>query len=237
MSTVEFAAEGVSQAGTPYKSITKYVHGDVSPFTLGLSLRRGAYLTHATAVFLHGLTQELPKTIYVNKEQSPKPRPSGPLLQAALDRAFSNKPRESNYVLSARGHRYVILSGKHTERLEVSSVRTPNGDFVDTTNLERTLIDIVVRPSYAGGPQQVLAAYVGARERMSVGLLLATLRKLAYVYPYHQAIGFYMQRAGYKPAQLERVRGEGASVDFYLANRIRDPGYDSTWRVFFPPGL
>jgi hypothetical protein len=74
-----------------YGSVDRFSWGDVSSFLLGLSLRRGSYLSHATAVFLHGLTEQLPKVIYVNHEQTPKPRPSGSLSQESLDRAFANR--------------------------------------------------------------------------------------------------------------------------------------------------
>jgi predicted transcriptional regulator of viral defense system len=234
---VEFSAEGHSKKGTPYKPLARYAYNGVSPYALGLALKSGAYLTHATALFLHALTDEVPKTVYVNREQTPKPRPTGPLTQQALDRAFANKPRRSQYVFDAEGYRYVILSGKSTGRLEVSKLAGPNGEVLDVTKVERTLIDIVVRPSYAGGPQEVLEAYRRAKERVSVGVLIATLRKLDYVYPYNQAIGFYMDRAGYKREQLDRIRALGLNFDFYLANAIKDPAYDSAWRIHFPPGL
>ena len=63
------------------------------------------------------------------------------------------------------------------------------------------------------------------------------LKKLDYVYPYHQAIGFYMERAGYKPAQLERLRSMGLDFDFYLTHGMREPEYSKEWRLYHPRGL
>jgi predicted transcriptional regulator of viral defense system len=45
-----------------------------TPFHYAISLRGDAYLSHGSAVYLLGLTQQQPKTIYVNKEQSKKPQ-------------------------------------------------------------------------------------------------------------------------------------------------------------------
>jgi hypothetical protein len=136
-------------------------------------------------------------------------------------------------------YRAVILNGKHTDRLEVSQMSAPegSGELLEVTKIERTLIDIAVRPAYAGGVEQVLAAFQRAKERMSVGTLIATLKRLGYMYPYHQAIGFYMERAGYEPVKLARLKALGLEHDFYLAHGLKDLTYDAAWRLHHPKDL
>ena len=111
------------------------------------------------------------------------------------------------------------------------------GGTISVTKLERTLIDIAVRPSYAGGVFQVLEAYRRAKDHISTGVLVATLKKLDYVYPYHQAIGFYMQRAGYTEAQYNRLKSAGLNYDFYLTYDLREKEFAPEWRLFFPKGM
>ena len=216
---------------------TRYAFGAVSAYAVGVSLVKDAYLTHASAMFLHALTDQIPRTVYVNREQSPKPRPSLPLSQPAINRAFKRAPRESTYVFTSEDARFVLLSGKNTGRLEVAPMRTPQEELVDTTKLERTLIDIVVRPVYAGGPHEVMRAYETAASRISMNTLIATLKRLDYVYPYHQAIGFLLQKVGVPEPQLAKLEALGLEWDFYLAHQISDPLYDSRWRLFYPQGL
>ncbi len=224
-----------SEAG--YAGITRYTWGTVNPYRLALSLREGAYLSHGTAVFLHGLNDQIPRTLYVNREQSPKPTPSTPLSQERLARAFANQPRTSSYAFSYNQYRFVLLSGKHTGRLEVGEVKGPAGERIEATKLERTLIDIAVRPVYGGGVYQVLEAYRGAKDRASVNTIIAILPKLGHKYPYHQAIGFYMKRAGYPPARTARLKRFGLEFDFFLDYGMVDPAYDEEWQLFYPKGL
>ena len=219
-----------------YSLPARYTWGKVSPYLLALSIRKGGYLTHATAMLLHALTDQIPKTIYVNFEQSPKPR--GALLnQESIDRAFARAQRQTHYVFAYNDSQIAILAGKNTERSGVVTMRGPTNEQLDTTNLERTLIDIAVRPDYAGGVYQVLQAFRSARQQLSVNVLLATLKRLDYVYPYHQVLGFYMQRAGYEESRWDRLKQLPRRYDFYLAHDMRDKRFDSEWRLFYPAGF
>jgi hypothetical protein len=111
------------------------------------------------------------------------------------------------------------------------------GSTLDVTNLERTLIDIVVRPYYSGGVYQVLEAYRGAKGRASVETILTTLKELNYVYPYHQAIGFYMAKAGFPKNQYDQLKDLGMEFDFYLAHNLREREYDADWKLYVPKGI
>jgi predicted transcriptional regulator of viral defense system len=215
--------------------IYRYIWKDASPFEVALSLKRDAYLCHGTAVAIHGLNDQIPHRLYLNKEQSPKPRTGG-LTQASINRAFASNQRESRLIYRFDETEVAILSGKNTGNLEAVEMNY-GGAKLRVTSLERTLIDIAVRPSYAGGPLQVLAAYRGAKEHVSVGTLLSTLRQLDYVYPFHQVIGFYMERAGYPESKFRRLKEPSLEFDFYLSYALKDPEYVADWRLYIPKGL
>jgi hypothetical protein len=135
--------------------IVRYVWVDATAFEFALSIKRGSYFCHGTAAFLHGLADLVPKTLYLNAEQSPKPRSAG-LTQEGIHRAFVSKQRQSSLLYSLPHELQVqIISGKNTDRLDVATLDTEWGKNLDLTRIERTLIDITVRPAYGGGVHQV----------------------------------------------------------------------------------
>ncbi|MDR3712334.1 MAG: hypothetical protein P4L51_05925, partial [Puia sp.] len=215
---------------------SRYVWDSASPYAVAATIEQGAYLSHGTAVLLHGLTDQLPHTIYVNREQTSEGRSYDSLTQESIDTAFSHKPRTSNAVFTYEQSQIVLMHGKNTGRLEVGTIEF-NRERLPVTKLERTLIDITVRPIYGGGVYQVLEAYRSAKDRISTATLVATLAKLEFVYPYHQAIGFYMQKAGYPSKALARLKALDMPFNFYLAHDIRDRAFDPEWRLFYPKGF
>jgi len=220
-----------------YAPIVRYTWGRVSPYQVALSLRSNAYLSHGSAVFLHRLTDQVPTIVYVNKEQTPKSRFEAALTQEAIDLAFSRPQRRSNYFLEYGKWRVVMISGKNTGRLEVDRLLGPSGEPLDVTKLERTLIDITVRPGYAGGVRRVLEAFKLAKSNVRVQTLITTLKSLDHTYPYHQAIGFYMERAGYGHTACRIFRDLGLDFDFYLAHGLRKTKHDRGWRLHYPRDL
>jgi predicted transcriptional regulator of viral defense system len=235
--TAKLTLREITLASDHYSDEKRFIWGEPSIYAIALSLRNNAYLTHGSAVFLHGLNDQIPQTVYVNYEQSPKPQ-SGALTQEGIDRAFSNQQRRSNLTFQYEGYQIIVINGKHTNRLEVSPFVGRYGETLDVTKLERTLIDITVRPAYAGGVVQVLEAFKRAEGSVSVNTLTATLKKLNYLYPYHQAIGFYMERAGYPEGKWSKLLKLGTEFDFYLAHQLpSNKKYDSKWRLFYPSSL
>ncbi len=223
-----------------YAPKVRYATPEATPFEVALSLQKGAYLCHASAAFLHGLTDEMPQTFYVNVEQTAKPAPEGDLRQDAIDRAFRNAQRASRFVFLSDPHRFVQLSGKNSKRHGVVDVPLEpqrSARVVACTNLERTLIDLVVRPNYGGGVHRVVAAFALGKDRTSVSKLLACLRALDYRYPYHQALGFYLERAGFPSEHLNRLRELPRPVKFYLTYGMRDPEFNASWSIYHPKAL
>jgi len=205
-----------------------------TPYHYAVSLRKKTYLTHASALNILGLTQQIPKTIYVNKEQSPKKQSTEPLTQEGIDRAFANPQRKSKYIFKIGSHNIILLSGKATNN---AGVETDKIMKLPRTCLERTLIDITVRPRYAGNVFNVLEAYKSSIKDIDYVKLLELLEILDYKYPYHQSLGFYLEKAGAPKEELQKFRDLGIEFNFYLDYSMASTTFNESWRVFHPTGI
>lgn len=221
-----------------YRPETRFVWREVSPYVVALSLKKKAYLAYFSALVFNDLTDQTPKTIYINSEQARKSNYTSKLTQDGIDRAFSKPIRPTKNITRYDDYRIHIHNGMNTRRLGVIDTETDKGHTISVTNLERTLIDIAVRPEYAGGVYEVASAYKRAAARTAVNRLVAYLKQLGFIYPYHQAIGFYMEKAGeFSSAQLELLRDQEMHFDFYLAHEMSDVEYVPEWRLFIPKGF
>ena len=222
----------------PKTKMVRYTWGRASTYGLILSWHPESYLSHYTAVYLYDLTEQLPKTIYLNVEQPRKGSSPRSLTQEGIDSAFKRPMRRSKTVAQFRDFEICLLGSMGVDNLGVVESLGPEGEEIRLTNVERTLIDITVRPGYAGGVFEVLKAFRNAKGRVSVNRLVAMLKRLDYIYPYHQAIGFYLERSGvYEESSMRLLRKIEMNYDFYLAHGMKDSDYSKEWRLFFPKGL
>jgi len=222
----------------PHRPIVRYTWGEAPLFELVLSLQADSYLSHYTAMYLHDLTEQIPKTIYLNFEQRPKTYGVANLQQASIDSAFRRPMRTSKNIAVFKDYRICLLNSMGIGNLGVVESQGPEGERIRLTNVERTMIDITVRPGYSGGVFEILNAYRNAKGKFSVNRLSAMLQQLNYVYPYHQAVGFYLERAGvYDEAAIKLLRRFEMNYDFYLAHGMQNPDYSKEWRLYFPKGF
>lgn len=222
----------------PSRREIRYQWGDASLYEVLGSINREAYMSHYSAASFHGLTEQIPKTLYLNVEQAPPPRRSRELLQQSVDTAFRRKVRVSSNTIEYRDYTICLLNCMGTDYIGVHEAETDAGETVRVSNIERTLLDISVRPIYSGGVHEVLKAYREARDRCSANRLASYLKRMDFIYPYHQVIGFYMEKAGgYSDAQIGLFEELEKPLDFYLSHAMDATEYSSRWKLFHPVGM
>jgi predicted transcriptional regulator of viral defense system len=219
------------------RKITRYSLGDIGPLELVQSIDEEGYFSHYTAMSIHGLTEQIPKAIYFNIEQSLRPG-GGELTQAGINRSFATACRTTNNIAAFREHTIHLLNGGNTGKLGVIEKTTADNSTIRTTDLERTLIDITVRSVYSGGIAEVAKAYSEAAGHVSINRLCAYLRQIGYTYPYHQSIGYYLDRSGkYSSSQIRQLQEFKIEFDFRLDYKMKDTQYIEKWRLCIPKGF
>ncbi len=216
------------------KSQIRFWTSTADIYDIAVTLVPRAHLSHITALFLHGIIKRQPKFIYITSEQSKKQDrvKTSELEQDNIDYAFSKQQRQTITKCIYRSKEIIALNGMFTNNIGVITVSSK-----PVTSLERTLIDITVRPSYGGGVAEVLKAFINAKNIVDIDVLINLLDSINYTYPYYQSIGFYLEKAGYSNQQISKLKNREKYVDFYLDYAIENAIYSMGWILFYPQKL
>ena len=234
----EYADLSETTLAFPNRNFPRYIWRNASEYEIAQSISDKIHFSHFSAVFLHELTDQIPKVIYARLELPREIKTNSYMEQENIDRVFSHTQRISRNFATLGNTRIYLLYGKKSNELGVDVYNHNYGSNLRCTNIERTLIDIAVRPSYAGGVSEVLKVYTNAHPRVSVNKLVAYLKKLSFSYPYHQSIGFYLERTGvYSEVQISLLRDIKRTHDFYLDYNMKKKEYVKEWKLFVPHGL
>lgn len=231
----------------PQREVIGYAWGQVPLLETLMYLVERSYYSHYTALRIHGLTEQVPKTIYLNQEKPPSSALGNDdevvFEQEAIDRAFKKPPRvtKNEIELPEEQCRVVMLQSAYHQGLGVVDGAFNDGSaqslLIRYTDLERTMIDVVTRPFYAGGVAEVAKAFENAKSRLAVNKMSAMLKKMGFGYPYHQAMGYYLERSGYKASLVDIFRHQPMVRDFYLTHGLDKTNYCREWRLHIPEGF
>lgn len=243
----EVAIFNEKEGSVIYRYVANYI--TISPYEIALSLLSKSFLSHYSALYAHDLTLNNPKDIYINKEQSKKRGGNTDTIipQGRIDYAFSKPMRVTTNILNFTYDdiffRVHILNSKNTNNTGV--IRKNIVGFskpVQVTNLERTLLDVSVRPGYSGGVNEVLDAYYLAKEKINVEKIIKYLKKIDYSYPYYKSILFYLKSIGlndmaktiFNKYYLDDPRN---NLKFYLDYRMIGKQLDTDFNIYYPKNL
>ena len=116
-----------------------------------MTINRIGYFSHLTALYLNNFLPERPSIIIWNVEQLKKNAAKTSISQESITNSFKNKSRITNNICEYGEFEIYGINGMNTGNLGVIEKNE-----IRYTNIERTLIDIVVRRQYSGGVKAVL---------------------------------------------------------------------------------
>lgn len=212
---------------------------DATTQNIALTIKKDGYLSNYSSMQIHQLTLQIPKSLYISFNKSLElkdiKKSENEISQENIDIAFSKPQRITSEVYKSEldNTRFYFIQKAHKEK----NIGILSNDNYSYTDLERTLIDIAVRPAYSGGVFEVLNAFEIAKENVDVNKLNTYLLELDYKYPYHQVIGFYMSKAGYADEKTSLFSKYSSKYDFYLTYNMSNKEYDSEWKIYYPKGF
>jgi predicted transcriptional regulator of viral defense system len=207
-----------------------------SIYEVALSLKPKSYISHYTAMFMHNLTEQVPKTIYITCERgNALPIRKSPLSQRSIDSAFQKDETVSNMIYEYQDYKIILINSSRDDQVGIVKYKLLSGLEIPITNIERTLIDILVKQGYSGGILEVIKAYEAASDKVQVSKLKAYLVKLQFTYPYAQAVGFCLEYIGLPDKRLDIIEKIcEKEFNFYLARKIKEPVLSKRWCVYYP---
>lgn len=195
---------------------------------------RGSYFSYYSALYINNLTLQIPKQIYLTLERKSLDQNNNILKQENIDRVFSKPPRITSDKRNYKNFDINFINGQYQNLIGITTFRSQYA----VSDIERTLIDIAVRPFYSGGVTQVLEAYINAKNKLDPKKLMDYYAQLNYTYPYHQVIGFYLEKAGYDAKMYnEFLNFDDLEFDFYLTYNILHKEFSKKWRLYYPKGF
>jgi hypothetical protein len=204
-------------------------------FNIAQTIKKEGYISYYSALQIHQLTLQNPKSVYISFDKYGINEKGDYLLQEAVDNAFSKPQRQTSeiYLSEINDTRYYLIQ-KKTDSVDVG-ISINNG--LRYTDLERTLIDVAIRPAYSGGVFEVLEAFINAKKSVDLDKLMNYLNQLDYIYPYHQLIGFYLEKAGYNNDLIVPFYLRKKDLKFYLTYNISKRRLDEKWNIYYPNGF
>ncbi|MBT0554884.1 type IV toxin-antitoxin system AbiEi family antitoxin domain-containing protein [Riemerella anatipestifer] len=193
---------------------------------------RKAFFSFHTALSIHNLILNQPKQIYLTLERPTFVKSLSNLEQSTIDEVFSKPAKTTNNKRTYTIYSITLINGQHQNNIGIIPFRN-----YKVSDIERTLIDICVRPFYSGGVSQVLSIFNEVKSTMDTEKLFEYYRNMNFIYPYHQIIGFYLDKSGYPKESYEKFLSLRTDIKFYITYNILHKNFSEKWNLYYPMGM
>lgn len=150
----------------------------VSPlheFEVAMALVKPAAISHWSALNYHGLTEQIPRTVFVLTSAKNVPRVRK-----------KNKDSSNDYIVNGVTYQFIQIKPEYFFGIEDIWI---NESKVKITDIERTLLDGLMSPQYCGGFMEVLHILEENLTKINIEKLIeyalkldqATIKRLGYI--------------------------------------------------------
>jgi hypothetical protein len=205
---------------------------NIDIYDLASTRSRKSFFSFHTALSIHNLILNQPKQIYLTLERPILIKSLSNLDQSKIDSAFNKPAKTTNNQRIYKNYSITLINGQHQNHIGVIPFRN-----YKVSDIERTLIDICVRPFYSGGVSQVLSIFDKVKKHIDTEKLFEYYTNMNFIYPYHQIIGFYLDKTGYSKECYEKFLSLRTNFKFYITYNILHKSFSEKWNLYYPIGL
>jgi len=161
----------------------------VHEFEIAMALVTPAAVSHWSAFSYHGLTDQIPRTVFVLTT-----------AQSTIPRVRKNKGKSKGYPIRGVFYKFIQIKPERffgTEKIWIGEAR------VTVTDLERTLLDGLGMPRYCGDFAEVLYAFELKADEINIDRIVNYALKLDVSLA--KRLGWVLEKQGVKPDRLEAL--------------------------------
>ncbi len=176
-------------------SLSSAAHGGISPheFEIAMNLASPAAISHWSAMNHHGLTDQIPRTIFIlttTENSVPRKR-----------RTKSEDGFYRGYRIENTSYRFVQVKPEYffgTEEILIGNT------WVSITDQERTLLDGLCRPQYCGGFAEALYAFNAVGDKLDIKRIVKHALRLSVTTA--KRLGWVLEYWGYDSSEFSELR-------------------------------
>jgi len=183
----------VSRLRNGLYSLSSSVPG-VSPlheFEMAMAMVNPAAISHWSALNYHGLTEQIPRWVFVTTTAKSVPR----------QRRAKSSRSEKGYPVGGMVYQFIQVKPERFFGIEEVWV---NEARVKMTDPERTLLDGLLAPRYCGGFTEIFHIFTVLGTRLDLDRIIEYALKLDLAAI--KRLGWVLEHQGIDPARLERLR-------------------------------
>ena len=203
--------------------------GAVDEYEVLMEAHPYAALAYLSALVFHELTDQLPKEITAI---TPIQRPSGLLPPGTEQLDWEGIARVPAILIPHIFDRPVHWIRVSSEKYFGIDAYRPQGYPVSVTTPERTLIDGLRQPELSGGIENVLQAWVTARDLLDLERVLEYSEKFN-IAVLRQRVGYVLEALGFSHTTLEgwRTRARRGGSSKLVGSEPYAPVYSERWNL------
>ncbi|MCP4134737.1 MAG: hypothetical protein GY754_27430 [bacterium] len=183
--------------------------GSPNAFDIALSLKKKSFLTGYLVFAFLGWTEYIPTIIHVNWKRNLFKKTNSPIVNDVLQKVAFKPKKASRLRFKYNDYEIMILNGQVIKKYKQQHFRLLSEiaelpDYTETYVEERLIIESLINYHYFGGADIVWDAGIDQFLNLDLDLMYKIYKELDLIYPYANAIGYWMEKAGVSQKYLRK---------------------------------